>query len=338
VSQNYYEILGVERDADISTIQTAAEARLQALKLLMHEKRMPEANARAEAQELKKIFALLKDPLQRQNYDNTLPPLVKEISEENPYLAPSVDLDEKRPSRNSGGTIEDAILGQYQLNFMEMFAQTWELTYGVKRHIWLGLAVIWIILIGIIALVTSTITSSGETEMVLMQVLQLLINILSYPLTAGLMMIGIRRAAELDFSFMEIFNYFSYTFKLLVATLIMSAFIAVPLLLALGLSENTPFAALLALPALYLFPAYFFTFPLITEKNMGIWDALEVSRQAVTRHWFSVTLIYLAMLVLVFISIIPFGLGLIWTVPMMFALHGAMYRTIFGVSMDEAKR
>ena len=36
------------------------------------------------------------------------------------------------------------------------------------------------------------------------------------------------------------------------------------------------------------------------------------------------------------ISTIPFGVGLIWTYPMMVAMMGVMYRDIFGVDAAES--
>jgi hypothetical protein len=330
MSENYYEILGVARDADIRVIQDAAQARLQDLKLRMQDRRMNEANARAEAQKTKEIFAVLKDPAQREAYDRTLPPLPVE----NPYRAPSADLEQKnRADANIGGNLEDAVNGNYQLEFRAIFTQAWESTYGFKGQMWLAILVMWMMFFGLLVGL-GFIASLSAGANVFMQVGQIFVNIISYPLTAGLIMMGIRRAAELDVSFMEVFNYFAYTLKLLVAAIIMSFFIALPIVLAISASQHSPFGAILALPAIYLFPAYFFTFPLLTEKKLGIWAALECSRKAVTHHWLSVVLIYLGMVLIFFISIIPLGIGLIWTMPMMFTLHGVMYRTIFGVSQD----
>ncbi len=37
------------------------------------------------------------------------------------------------------------------------------------------------------------------------------------------------------------------------------------------------------------------------------------------------------MIIILSISIIPLGIGLIWTVPMMFNMNGILYRIMFGV-------
>jgi uncharacterized membrane protein len=68
----------------------------------------------------------------------------------------------------------------------------------------------------------------------------------------------------------------------------------------------------------------------MVDKKLGIWGAMEVSRQAVTKHWFTLFGVYIALAFLLIISAIPFGIGLIWTVPLVLIAHGIMYRKIFG--------
>jgi hypothetical protein len=51
----------------------------------------------------------------------------------------------------------------------------------------------------------------------------------------------------------------------------------------------------------------------------------------VTRQWFSVAGVLLAMAIITALSAIPFGLGLIWTLPMGITTVGVLYRELFGV-------
>ena len=46
---------------------------------------------------------------------------------------------------------------------------------------------------------------------------------------------------------------------------------------------------LLVIPGIYLSFAYMFSLPLMIEKDLTAWQALEVSRKAVTRIWFRAT-------------------------------------------------
>jgi hypothetical protein len=58
----------------------------------------------------------------------------------------------------------------------------------------------------------------------------------------------------------------------------------------------------LVLPGIYLFVAWTFAIPLIVDKQLRFWDALELSRRVVTRHWFQIFLL----IVLVFLPVIIF--------------------------------
>jgi uncharacterized membrane protein len=89
---------------------------------------------------------------------------------------------------------------------------------------------------------------------------------------------------------------------------------------------------LLIVPGLYLSVAYCLALPLVVDKKLSPWQALEASRKAVSRRWFSVLGLFLAIGFLCFLGAIPLFIGLIWIVPMSLIVMGILYRNIFGVS------
>ena len=60
-------------------------------------------------------------------------------------------------------------------------------------------------------------------------------------------------------------------------------------------------------------------------------QALEASRKAITQHWFKVFGLFLLLGLIVMVSAIPLGIGLVWSIPLMVVAMGVLYRTIFGV-------
>ena len=76
-------------------------------------------------------------------------------------------------------------------------------------------------------------------------------------------------------------------------------------------------------------PFMLFTIPLVIVKRMGIWLAIKLSYRAMWQHGFKVLVLYIMMMIIGFISSIPFGLGLIWTKPMFSAMTGILFRDIF---------
>jgi hypothetical protein len=60
------------------------------------------------------------------------------------------------------------------------------------------------------------------------------------------------------------------------------------------------------LPGIYLFIAWLFCLPLVADRGLTFWDALETSRRAATRHWFKI----FALFILAFLPFMGFHLYL----------------------------
>ena len=91
---------------------------------------------------------------------------------------------------------------------------------------------------------------------------------------------------------------------------------------------------ILVLPGIYLSVGYALTLPLILDKGLGPWEALEASRKAIHKKWWTVFGLYIVMMLLYTVSAIPLGLGLIWTVPMFFVMIGILYSRFFVSAAD----
>ena len=114
----------------------------------------------------------------------------------------------------------------------------------------------------------------------------------------------------------RLFLFFPQATRLLVTTILMT------LLIFVGY-------VLLVIPGLYLSVAYLFVLPLLVQRELGMLDALEVSRKAITHRWFTVLGILLALALINVIGAIPLGIGLIWTIPWTMLAMGVMYQRIF---------
>jgi hypothetical protein len=58
------------------------------------------------------------------------------------------------------------------------------------------------------------------------------------------------------------------------------------------------------IPGIYLFVIWAFAIPLVADKRMGFWDAMELSRKVVSRHWIQIA----ALLLLCFLPVILFAI------------------------------
>jgi hypothetical protein len=169
-------------------------------------------------------------------------------------------------------------------------------------------------------------------------------TVISYPLIAGYMMLGVKRAANLPVTTLMVLDYFKDTLRIIALIItqgIMYFFpFAIGILLTTVATKTQAGLNILLhimglgffLFAIYLFVSYTFALPLLVEKRLSIWSALEISRQAVTQHFFKIFMTLLLAAIILVLSAIPLGIGLIWTIPFMNLLFGALYRLQFGVN------
>jgi uncharacterized membrane protein len=146
---------------------------------------------------------------------------------------------------------------------------------------------------------------------------QIFINLILMPIAMGLFIIGLRRSVDAPITATSIFGNYNKALSLLLTIIIMYIMVAIGFLL-------------LVIPGIYLSIAYVLALPLVVEKNLSPWQALEASRKAVSKNWFTVLGFMIVMSLVVFISVLPLGIGLIWTMPMLMIAYGIMYRNMFG--------
>lgn len=227
-----------------------------------------------------------------------------------------------RNTQSISGNMQEGIAAPYDFTISEVFKEAWGRTSGFKGPV---LVAVLIIFLALAAISFGTILVMGFFNMIdpalatiLASVFNFIISMASYPICAGILMMGLYRSIDATVEFNMAFAYFSYSLPIIIATFFSS------LLVVLGFM-------LLVLPGIYLSIAYVFTLQLIIEKDMDFWQAMETSRKAVHQHWFKIFFIYALVGIIYLISLIPLGLGLIWALPFFVALHGVLYRRIFGI-------
>lgn len=179
---------------------------------------------------------------------------------------------------------------------------------------------IYLIITGIIAVVQGATVGTGEG--VAASLTQIIVNILVYPLGIGLGLLGIRRAAGKDTPLSTLWEPYSQFIPLIVMLVLMG------LLIVGGFF-------LLVLPGIYLAVAYSFAPYLIVEKNMGVWEALETSRKAITTFWWRYFGLLLIVALLFIVGAIPLLIGLIWVLPIMAIAIGEVFVATFETASAE---
>lgn len=86
----------------------------------------------------------------------------------------------------------------------------------------------------------------------------------------------------------------------------------------------------LILPGIYLWVAWTFTLPLIIDKRLEFWSAMELSRKVVGRHWWKLFALVLVLALLHVVGFFAFCVGILVAAPIATASLMYAYEDIFG--------
>ncbi len=237
------------------------------------------------------------------------------------YKAPEAELQEaSQPSQY--GSVESALAGNYEFHPVDIFKQAWANLKGMKTTYWLAVLAymgVYIVVAGLIMISVGEMIDSTTGEFSFLGLIgQLVLTLVITPLLAGLYMIGIKYSVGAKIEVGELFKHFDKAVPLFVMMILFY--------LTVGLGF-----ILLIIPGIYLLVAYAFALPLIVEKNMGPWEALNTSRKAVTHKWFNMAGFYLLALLVGVVGFLALLVGLLWAAPLIWLATSVAYRDIFGV-------
>ena len=166
-------------------------------------------------------------------------------------------------------------------------------------------------------------TTVGAAGDVAASVVEILVTLTLFPLGVGLGLLGIRRAAGRETPVSTLWEPYSQAIPLIVMFLLMAVLVVAGFFL-------------LVLPGIYLSIAYSFAPYLITEKNMGVWEAMETARKAITQYWWRYFGLMLIAALLIIVGSIPLLVGLIWVFPIVGIATGEVFAATFDHPDGEA--
>ena len=207
---------------------------------------------------------------------------------------------------------------------MEVMSEAWQKISGAKGAMWVGILVMYAVSFGLQIVSGGIAAGLGEGSVMGLSIailVQLVGQAVAYIVTTGVYYYAIKwSAGDTSATATDVLSGFS------IAGPILGVYVLMTLLAMVGF-------ALLILPGIYLIIAYSLAAPLVIERGLGVWEALETSRKTVTNHWFKVFgLGLLASLAAGLGMIVTLGIGIIWAMPFFFMVYGVLYNRIFGYS------
>jgi hypothetical protein len=142
--------------------------------------------------------------------------------------------------------------------------------------------------------------------------------IVGFVILGGLDYMLVRRIRGEDVQVGDVFAGFNIAFLNLAMTGLVKW-----LLVTLGL-------VLCILPGIYLAVGYVFALPLVIDKKMEFWPAMEVSRRVVHEHWWSTLGLAIVLALVALAGFLACGIGALITVPLAHAAFVYVYEDLFG--------
>lgn len=246
------------------------------------------------------------------------------LAEEEPEAEEAGDELDTATEQTVAGSEEVYTPGKFTI--ITLIKDSWSYSKGAKGSLWGAILVMYIVLIGlgVAATLLSMQFLRGLDRMTVMLIdggLQALLSFLSYVFTAGIIMIAVNRIGQRPYSWKMVFSGFKRFGSMLGLVLLQTIMLIIGFLL-------------FVLPGIYLSVGYILAIPLVFMKGLSPWQALETSRKAIHTRWWTVFFALIAMSILVSLSAIPLGIGLIWTVPMFVVMIGVLYYLFFGADEE----
>ncbi|MEZ5502407.1 MAG: hypothetical protein R3E50_07005 [Halioglobus sp.] len=232
------------------------------------------------------------------------------------------------------GSIERGLAGSYQLAVGDLVREAWERVAGNKGVLWIG-TLIYVGANLVISLVLGLLVGGDAAPPDPDAMAQLpapgerladsLANLLTLPIGVGLMLLGVAIASGRLAVPTSLFSWYDRFLKLVLTWILMTVLILIGTLL-------------LVLPGIYLAVSYQLALPLVADKGLGPWEALETSRKTVTHKWFTFFGLNIVGAVAVSVSILLLGIPLIWVLPACLIGMGIVYRNAVGVEPATLQR
>ncbi len=92
------------------------------------------------------------------------------------------------------------------------------------------------------------------------------------------------------------------------------------------------------LPGIYLVVVWMFALALVVDKRLDFWPAMELSRKVISKRWWKFLGFWLVLLLINVVGLVPFGLGLLITVPISLAATMYAYEEVFGAARRAASQ
>ncbi len=234
----------------------------------------------------------------------------------------------KHPRPDHQQLIDRNLAGDYKFELKRILEQAWAATQHSKWT-YFQMFVFMLALIFITMMVFYKVMGVNTPEDLTVDVqvtAQLIVQIVTAPFLAGLMMVGVRLMSQQPIYLSALFAYLPLSVTI--------CFTALLLAILNGIAMRYFFPL-----AIYVAIATSFATMLIADKKMSPLASISLSVRMVNRYFLSFLLFFTIFFGLLLLVVFSFGLAIIFVGPLFFNAKGLLYKELFGYdTIDDTQR
>ncbi len=229
----------------------------------------------------------------------------------------------------------------YALPIIESVKLSWNKVYGAKGTFWIAFGIV------ILTLIILDLIQKGSMAMELPLITALIAFIAAIVqtlLNLGLLYIGLQRGRDKSIHFTQLKYSFTPSLALkLVILIILEYLILLPAMIVVFIgimlhqSNDHPLAHLAGniltllggIATLYLAFRLYLSKGIVLLKQLNPWHAVKLSFKATQHNVLRLIGFTLLSILILVISMVPLGIGLIWSLPYLFISYGVVYQKLF---------
>jgi len=227
----------------------------------------------------------------------------------------------------------------YSLPVFETLQTSWSKVHGSKSTIWGALLLLLVIMIGL-GICNYIITAFAKP---IQPLINFFVQVIGILFGMGMLYMGIKRAQDLPISYNQLFRAFDdwlwvsiiavYILQVLIMTIPIMCFMLGLFLYALMHTVTALVLTIILCIAslfltIYLAVRMMLSMAFVVDKKTNPWESIKLSFRATQSNFWRLVGIFLLQILIVFISAIPLGIGLIWTIPFKYINFGMIYKNL----------
>ncbi|MCW6035240.1 hypothetical protein K4A83_02995 [Spirulina subsalsa FACHB-351] len=216
---------------------------------------------------------------------------------------------------NGPKNLSQLVAEGYNFQIEDYIKQGWQV-FRENTALFITTTFFYLFVLVVIAIIDqSFVTENQGGSSGLSGLLQFFIRI---PLEAGFYIIALKTFQGQARSFNDFFKGFERYFQLVAGGLVSAIFIIIGIILCV-------------IPGIYLAVSYTLVIPLIVDRKLSFWEAMETSRQLVTKNWFSWFSLSICVVVINILGVLACGFGVLVSLPLSYGIWIAAYKDVVGL-------